>query len=92
MFNHASVEDLHRLEGAAYPQLQIESELERIGGGGWDGFGFRVRVLKAVGYDVDFPPSDQVKIAAYNKVADILNSLPEPRTKIGFCKVLGFAL
>lgn len=92
MFNHASIEDLHRLEGAAYPQLQIESELERIGGGGWEGFGFRARVLKAVGCDVDHPPSDQAKIAAYNKVADILNSLPEPCTKTGFCKVLGVVL
>lgn len=50
MFKSVTVNDFYRVEGEALPQSVIEAELDRLGGGGWEGFGFKVSVLKALGF------------------------------------------
>lgn len=75
MFKLVTLDDFVRVEGEILPQVVIEGELERLGGGGWDGFGFKVRILKEVGYDVDHPPTYPIRMQAYNRIAQSLNRL-----------------
>lgn len=76
MLEHVDIEDLYRIEGPLHNHLKIEGALSVLGGPGWDGFGFQVRVLKALGYDVDAKNNtDEIKIKAYNTAADAINKL-----------------
>jgi len=76
VLEHVDADDLHRVEGPLHNYLKIEGALSELGGPGWDGFGFKVRVLKALGYDVDEKHSaDAIKIRAYNSAADAINKL-----------------
>lgn len=89
VFQETTVADLCRIQGERPPHLEVESELERLGGGVWEGFAFKNLVLKAAGYDVDHPPSDQQKVNAYNLIATALNSLAVSRTRSKLCDLMG---
>lgn len=76
MLEHVDIEDLYKIEGSLHKHLQIEGTLSSLGGPGWDGFGFKIRVLKELGYDVDAQGNtDAMKIRAYNTAADAINKL-----------------
>ena len=76
MLEHVDIEDLYKIEGSLHKHLQIEGALSSLGGPGWDGFGFKNRVLKELGYDVDAQGNtDAMKIRAYNTAADAINKL-----------------
>lgn len=89
MIKLVTLDDFVRIEGHTHPQVVIENELERLGGGGWDGFGFKVRVLKAMGYDVDHPPSFPERMRAYNQIASCLNRLGGAASAQALCDDLG---
>lgn len=88
MFKLVTPDDFVRVEGEVHPQIVIDGELERLGGGGWDGFSFKVRVLKAMGYDVDHPPEFPVRMQAYNQIAESLNRLGTNVSAKTLCKDL----
>lgn len=76
MLEHVNIEDLYRIEGPLPSYLKIEGVLSSLGGPGWDGFGFKVKVLKELGYDIDAKGNtDAIKIRAYNAAADAINKL-----------------
>ncbi|SCZ31363.1 MULTISPECIES: hypothetical protein [Pseudomonas] len=76
MLEHVSIEDLNKFEGSLPNHSKIEGALSSLGGPGWEGFGFKVKVLKELGYDVDAKDNtDAMKIRAYNTVADAFNKL-----------------
>lgn len=89
MYQFVTKEDFFRLEGEAPPQLVIDGELQRLGGEGWDGFNFRVRVLKHAGYDVDHPPAYPMRAEAYNRIARSLNRLGDGASAQTLCEDLG---
>lgn len=80
MFKSVTVNDFYRVEGEALPQSVIEAELDRLGGDGWEGFGFKVSVLKALGCDVNNPPPVAVRVQIYNQIGASLNRLGESAT------------
>ncbi|WP_165353221.1 hypothetical protein [Pseudomonas sp. ACM7] len=76
MLEHVDIEDLCKIEGPLPNYLKIEVALSSLGGPGWDGFGFQVRVLKELGYDVDAKGNtDATRVRAYNAAADAINKL-----------------
>lgn len=88
MFKLVTLGDFVRVEGDILPQAAIDGELERLGGGDWDGFGFKVCVLKAMGCDVDHPPAVPVRMQAYNPIAESLNRLGASVSAKALCRVL----
>ncbi len=89
IFSYVTIEDLCRVEGPDLPHLVIDVKIRELGGGGWEGHAFSVAALLAAGYDVNNRQTPmETQIAAYNYLADILNSL-NPPTKAGLCAALG---
>lgn len=89
MFKLVSLNDFVRVEGEIPPQVVIEGELERLGGGGWDGFCLKVRVLKELGCDVDHPPAYPIQMQVYNQIAVSLNRLGKGASAKSLCQDLG---
>jgi hypothetical protein len=89
MFKHTTIAKMEAIAGSDFPHYVIDAELERLGGGNWEGLGFRNQVLKAVGLDVDARGPIETQVAVYNKIADALNSISPPVTKDKLCAVLG---
>lgn len=89
MFKLVTLDDFGRVEGEIHSQVVIEGELERLGGDGWDGFGFKIRVLKALGYDVDHPPVHPICMQVYNRIAGSLNRLGKLASARSLCQDLG---
>lgn len=76
MLEYVTIDDLYRAEGPLPNHVKIEGALAELGGPGWNGFGFKTRVLKELGYDVDAKGSaDEIKIRAYNTAAQAINKL-----------------
>lgn len=89
MFKSVTVNDFSRVEGEALPQSVIEAELDRLGGGGREGFDFKVFVLKALGCDVNDPPPVPVRVQIYNQIGASLNRLGKSATAKSLCDDLG---
>lgn len=92
MFKHVTVEDFSRISGGELPQVAIENELIRLGGGEWDGFAFKNKVLAQLGFDVNNPPSHPVRVATYNIIAASLNKLGSSVTTNSLCNDLGIQI
>lgn len=76
MLEYVTIDDLHRITGPLPNHVKIERVLTELGGPDWDGFGFKNRVLKELGYDVDAKGNtDAMKIGAYNTAAEAINKL-----------------
>lgn len=92
MLEHVNIENLYRVEGPLPNHLKIEGALSSLGGPGWDGFGFKVRVLKELGYDVDAKGNtDAMKIRAYNAATDAINKLGSKITAKKLLSELGIS-
>jgi hypothetical protein len=92
MFKNVTVEDFSRTSGGQLPQVAIEDELIRLGGGTWDGLGFKNKVLAQLGYNVNNPPSDITRAATYNIIAASLNKLGSSVTANSLCNDLGIQI
>ena len=81
-FEHTKGADLQRLEGnrSSFPQFCVEDEILKIGGKElWK------KALAEVGYN------DQLEarqLRAYNRLADVLNSMAEPIKEEDFWKAI----
>lgn len=62
----------------------VDSRLVQLGGGGYSGLGFKLKALKACGFDDQGRPDPLQKIAAYQKAIAILNELGDEATGEGF--------
>lgn len=66
--------DFDRVEGSVPNHILVEAALVKIGGGGWKGEEFKLKILKHFGYDLNIQQiEDDDKIFAYNCCARILN-------------------
>jgi hypothetical protein len=62
----------------------LDSRLAEIGGGGYVGLGFKLRGLKACGFDDHGWPNPLQKLVAYQKAIEILNQLGDNATAENF--------
>jgi hypothetical protein len=58
----------------------VDSRLAELGGGGYIGLAFKLKVLKACGFDDRGRPDPGLKLAAYQKAIAILNQLGDGAT------------
>ncbi|WP_165710289.1 hypothetical protein [Stenotrophomonas maltophilia] len=78
--------DTHRITNSTL----VDRELEKLGGGGFEGAGFLDAVRRHLGLSNKVERMDAAKsIKAYNEIVDSLNSIPKPRTKEALMKKLG---
>jgi len=88
MLPHVEKKDLYRVEGTVPTHVFVLHELEKLGGNGWEGLGFKNHVLKEMGLNVDHNHSDEIKIVVYNKIIDAYNAMKESRDKDVLCDLL----
>ena len=62
----------------------VDSRLAELGGGGYVGLAFKLKGLKACGFDDRGRPDPVQKIVAYQKAIAILNQLGDQATAEGF--------
>jgi hypothetical protein len=62
----------------------VDSRLAELGGGGYVGLGFKLKGLKACGFDDHGRPDPLQKLVAYQKSIEILNQLGDNATAEGF--------
>ncbi|MBL8486088.1 MAG: hypothetical protein JNK22_03270 [Rhodocyclaceae bacterium] len=58
----------------------VDSRLVALGGGAYAGLGFKLKALKAAGFDDRGPPVSPARLAAYARLARVLNTQGEAAT------------
>ncbi len=78
--------DTHRITNSTL----VDNELEKLGGGEFEGVGFLDAVRRHLGFSNKLERMDTAKsIRVYNEIVDALNSISKPRTKEKLMKKLG---
>ena len=58
----------------------VDSRLVALGGGAYAGLGFKLKALKAAGFDDRGPPASPARLAAYARLARVLDAQGEAAT------------
>ncbi|HDX0957077.1 TPA: hypothetical protein RNT23_000581 [Stenotrophomonas maltophilia] len=88
-FDHVDATDFADVERVTNSAL-VDRELEKLGGGGFEGVGFLDAVRRHLGFSNKIEKMDTAKsIRVYNEIVDALNSISKPRTKEALMKKLG---